>query len=172
MKQSQRIVKNVLAGGISTVAGGLLQLLTILLIARRISVADFGLYTFMATLAFLLQRLADMGVSNILMRDVAIEPEKTGELLGGTLSLAWLFSAAIALLTFAVIPFLPFDYAISGLTAVMVLGGLWQLQCGCYGAVLRAFEDNELNAFGFMLHKILLLGFVLIALQSRAAGAR
>lgn len=169
MKQSQRIVKNILAGGISTVAGGLLQLVTVLLIARHIPVPDFGLYAFMATLTFLTQRVADMGVSNILMRDVAIEPTRTEELLGGTLSLAWLFSCAIALLIFALIPFLPFDYSISVLTAIMVVGGLWQLQCNSYGGVLRAHEDNELNAFGFILHKVVLLSLVLVALQSRHA---
>ncbi len=169
MTPAQRIVKNILAGGISTAVGGLLQLATVLVIARQVSVAQFGLYTFMVTLGFVLQRLSDMGVSPILMRDLAVKPEKTGELLGQTLSLAWLISSAVTLLMFGAIPFLHFDYAISILTALMGVGGLWQLQCGCYGAVLRAREDNELYALGFLLHKVILMVLVVAALQARTA---
>jgi hypothetical protein len=33
-----------------------------------------------------------------------------------------------------------------------------------YSAVLRAFEDNELNYIGFILQKILLLVFILVAI--------
>ena len=67
MKQSQRIAKNVLAGGISTVLGGAFQLAAVLLIARRVSVAEFGIYSFTLAFAFLMSRLGDMGVSNILV---------------------------------------------------------------------------------------------------------
>jgi len=34
-----------------------------------------------------------------------------------------------------------------------------------YSAVLRAFEDNELNHVGFVLHKIFLLGFVVLIIK-------
>ena len=59
-----------LAGGICTAFGGVLQIAAVLLIARNLSVREFGLYSFMATLAFVLYRVSDMGVSAILMRDV------------------------------------------------------------------------------------------------------
>jgi len=34
-----------------------------------------------------------------------------------------------------------------------------------YSAVLRAFEDNELNYLGFVLHKILLLGLIVVTIK-------
>jgi O-antigen/teichoic acid export membrane protein len=165
MKQSQLIVKNVLAGGLSTAVGGVLQLFAFLLIARHLSVADFGVFSSMTAFAFALQRLADMGMTNILIRDMAVEPRRLGELLGGALSLSWLIVLACALLMFAAIPILPFGQRIGFLTAVMGLGGLLQFQINCYGSALRSQEDNELHAAGFMLHKICLLGSILVVLN-------
>ncbi len=167
MKQSQRIVKNVLAGGISTLLGGALQVVAFLLIARHLSVAQFGIFSSMAAFAFALQRLADMGMTNILIRDMAVEPRRLAELLGGALSLSWLIVLSCGLLMFAAIPILPFAPTISVLTAIMAFSGLLQFQVNCYGSALRSQEDNELHAAGFMLHKICLLGSVLIAVKFR-----
>ncbi len=169
MKQSQRIVKNVLAGGVSTAIGGLLQLLVVMLIARHLSVAEFGIYSFMAAFAFVLQRLADIGTSSILMRDMAVKPEETAELLGGTLPLAWAISSVAALLMLAAIWFLHFDLRIKVLTEIMGLAGLSQFISGCYGAVLRSQEDNELYALGFVLQRSLLVALVFSALEFRTA---
>jgi O-antigen/teichoic acid export membrane protein len=51
MKQSQRIVKNVLAGGVAVGLGGLLQLAAIVLVARSVSVSDFGIESFLLAVA-------------------------------------------------------------------------------------------------------------------------
>lgn len=166
MKQSQRLVKNVLAGGFSTAAGGLMQLAAVVMIARWLTLAQFGTYAFMVSLAFILQRLVDMGISSILMRDLAVAPQRTAELLGGALSFAWTVCSAIVLLFFAVIFLLPFPRTASVLTAIMAIGGLTQFHCGCYGSVLLAHEDNELQALGFILHKVVLIAGVFVALEA------
>src|SRR5205085_8074125 len=108
--------------------------------------------------AFALQRMADMGMTNILMRDMAVEPWRLAELTGGALSLSWVIVLVCTFLMLAAIPILPFDRSIGLLTAIMGLGGLLQFQVNCYGSALRSQEDNELHAAGFMLHKICLLG--------------
>jgi O-antigen/teichoic acid export membrane protein len=165
MKQSQRIAKNVLAGGISTVLGGAFQLAAVLLIARRVSVAEFGIYSFTLAFAFLMSRLGDMGVSNILVRDMAVQPGRIAELLGDALCLAWLVTIVCGLLMAMSVLFLPFDHTITVLTVTMGIGGLTQIQCNCYGAALRSQEDNELQAAGFVLHKVCLLALVVCALR-------
>jgi O-antigen/teichoic acid export membrane protein len=165
LKQSQRIVKNALAGGLGTAVGGLLQLLIVLLLAHHLDVAEFGFYSFTVALAFVTERAADLGMSNILMRDLSIDQSKTASLLGSALSLAWTICFGVAIAIFGTLPFLHFDRSKSILTALMVLGGLWQCLCGCYGAVLRAREDNELHALGSVLHKVVLLGALLVALR-------
>jgi O-antigen/teichoic acid export membrane protein len=166
MIQSQRIFKNVLAGGVCTALGGVLQFAAILLIARNLSVKDFGLYSFMATLSFVLYRVSDMGVAAILMRDIAVEPAKTTSLLSAALSLAWLVVLAFTLLSLAIIVLVPLDRRTALLVASMGLSGVMQFPCGCYGAVLRAREENELDGLGFLLHKVFLLSFVFVTLKS------
>jgi O-antigen/teichoic acid export membrane protein len=160
MTQSQRIVKNVLAGGLSTAVGGLLQLLTVVLVARRLSIDEFGSYSLMLAFAFTVQRVSEFGVSNILMRDMAVDPRGIPRMLGGALSLAWVVTGVLALLMFALVLVLPVNREIGLLTAIMGVGGASQFQCGLYGATLRSQEDNELQAIGFVLQKALLLAMI------------
>src|SRR4029077_17020822 len=160
MKQSQRIVKNVLAGGLSVGIGGLIQLAAVALIAHTVSVSEFGTYSFILAFALFFQLLADSGLTNILVRELATQPEKIGEILGAALSLIWLLSIAVALLVLAIVPFLHFNLEGKILTCVMAVATLSMFHCAGYASVLRSQEDNELQAVGYLLHKILF--FILI----------
>lgn len=160
MTPSQRIVKNVAAGGVSTAIGGLLQLLIVVLVARRLSVGEFGSYSLMLALAFTMQRLSDCGVSNILMRDMAVEPRGIPRMLGGALSLAWIVTGILIAVMFALVLMLPVNRETGVLTAIMAAGGASQFQCGLYGATLRSQEDNEFQAIGVVLHKVIVLAII------------
>jgi O-antigen/teichoic acid export membrane protein len=160
MTQSQRILKNVLAGGISSALGGFLQLLVILIVAHHVSVSDFGSYSFMLAFAFILQRLSDLGVGNIVMRDMAVAPNSLARILGAALALAWIVTAALTFLMLASVLILPLNRQLGLLTVIMGIAGASQFQCGLYGATLRSQEDNELQALGFVLHKIILLALI------------
>lgn len=171
MKRSQRVIKNVLAGGLGTALGGVLQMAAVVLIARRIAIADFGLYTFMIALTFILQRSVDLGTTYILTREVSVKPERTLELLSGTLSLAWIICGAAVVLMGAIVVLASMNRAVV-LTSLMSLAGLTQFQCNCYVAILVAREDNEIQALGFVLHKLFLLVAVCVALAiQRTLGA-
>ena len=169
MIQSQRIVKNVLAGGFAVGAGGLLQLAAVVLIARSVSVADFGIYSFILAFAVFFQLLADSGLSNILMRELARQPEKLAETLGAALSLIWTLSIAVELIIILIIPFLRFNLEVKLLTVAMGAATLSLFHCAGYGSALRAHEDNELHAIGFLGHKILFCALIFIGLRSGLA---
>ena len=164
MKQSQRIVKNLFAGGISTILGGLLQLAAVAVIARCVTVSEFGAYSFMMAFAFVLERLADGGLNSILIRDMAVAPDEIGEILGGALTLCVLYIVAGTVLMIAIIPFFHFDTRISVLTGVMGFARLEHVFVGCYGAVLLSQEKYELHGIGFVLHKLFLLVLSVAAL--------
>jgi len=165
MNQSQRITKNLFAGGLSTALGGVLQLAAIVIIARGVKVSDFGAYSLMLSFAFVLERMADSGLNSILMRDMAVAPERVSELLGGALTLTVPYILAASLVMVAIIPFFHFDLRFSILTAIMGFARLEHVFIGCYGAVLLSREDYELHAIGFVLHKLVLLALVLAALM-------
>jgi O-antigen/teichoic acid export membrane protein len=167
VKQSQLIAKNILASGGATAIAGVLQLAIIIIVARNVSVADFGAYSFMLAFSFVIFRIADGGLSIILTRDLAIEPAKIPEVLGATLGLAWVMSFVAIVLMAATIPFFHFTREISLLVALMGIEGLTQFICGCWGAVQRSQEDYENNALGFVLHKVVALTIVSAAMILR-----
>lgn len=165
MKQSQRIVKNVLAGGFAVGVGGLLQLLAVVLVARSVSLNDFGIYSFILAFAVFVQLLADTGLSNILMRELAKKPEQLPEILGAALSLIWVLSIAGELIILLIVPFLHFSLEVKLLTLAMGAATLSLFHCAGYGSALRSQEDNELQAIGYLVHKILFCGFIFVGLK-------
>ena len=165
MKQSQRIVKNVFAGGLSVGLGGMIQLAAIALVARSVNVTQFGTYSFIMAFAMFFQQIADMGLCNILIRELARAPERLVEIFGAALSLIWLLTFAAAALMLAIVPWLHFQFYAKVLMLLMGCATLAQFHVMGYGAVLRAREDNELFAIGFFLHKVFF--FILIAVAMR-----
>jgi O-antigen/teichoic acid export membrane protein len=165
MKQSQRIVKNVLAGGFAVGVGGLLQLAAVVLVARSVSVSDFGIYSFILAFAVFFQLLADSGLSNILMRELAKQPDKLADILGAALSLIWTLSIAVELVIIVIVPFLNFSLEVKLLTLAMGVATLSLFHCAGYGSALRSQEDNELHALGFLMHKILFCALIFLGLH-------
>jgi O-antigen/teichoic acid export membrane protein len=64
-----------------------------------------------------------------------------------------------------IVPFLHFGTDVKIAALVMSFATLATFHAAGYSAVLRAFEDNELNYLGYVLHKILLLGLILLAIR-------
>lgn len=160
LKQSQRIVKNALSGAVAAVVGGVLQLVTTLLIARSFGVADFGTFSFVVAFAGVFQLLADCGLSNILVRELATQRDRAPALVGAAKSLIWLLTAGSFLIMLALILVLREEPATKVLLVVMGVATLAQFHSAGYTAVFRAYEDMELNALGYVLHKVILLGLV------------
>ena len=172
MKQSQRIVKNAVFGIGAAVTGGLLYLATILTIAHSVSVADFGKYSFVLAFAMFVSNVADSGLPRMVIREIAKDRERLVPVVGAAASLIWVISGIMCLLVALVVPFfhLGTDVKISALG--MSIATMASFHASGYSAVLRAFEDNELNHLGFVLHKLVLLVlvFAVIKLQFGLAG--
>jgi len=165
MNESQRILKNVFAGGVGNMIGGALQFAAMVLLARKLGVSNFGTYSLLATMAFLLNRFADLGTSSILVRDLAVDPAGTAERLSSALSLAWLLVVMFSLAFTGCVHFVSKREELQVATVLMAISGLLQFPCACYGAVMRAREDNELEVLAFVLHKVALLLLLWLAVE-------
>ena len=165
MKQSQRIVKNAVFGIGASLVGGLVYLATILTIARMVSVVEFGKYSFVLAFAMFFQLLADAGLPRMLIREIAKDPKALVPLVGAAASLIWVVSIAVCLLVALIVPFLHFGTDVKVAALVMSLATMATFHAAGYSAVLRAFEDNELNYLGFVLQKLLLLGFIVVTIK-------
>src|SRR5207244_552203 len=69
------------------------------------------------------------------------------------------------LLVALIVAFLRIDTHVKIAALVMNMATMATFHSAGYSAVLRAFEDNELNYAGFVAQKILLLGFVIVAIK-------
>jgi O-antigen/teichoic acid export membrane protein len=165
MKQSQRIVKNAVFGIGASLIGGLVHLAIVLTIARMVSVVEFGKYSFVLAFAMFFQLLADAGLPRMLIREIAKDPEALVPLVGAATSLIWVVSLAVCLLIALIVPFLHFGTDVRIAALVMSLATMAIFHAAGYSAVLRAFEDNELTYLGFVLHKVLLLGFIVVTIK-------
>ena len=168
MKSSQRLLKNVLAGGIGTALSGVLQFAAVIILTRKLGLRDFGIYSVLATLAFLLSRFADLGTSAVLLRDLAIAPESADDLFSAALTLSWCIVAAITLTAYAVALGVTAAPELRRVIELMAISGLIQYPCACYASLMRAREDNELEAIGSLLHKLGLLALLCFCFAMRA----
>ena len=169
MKQSQRIVKNAVVGIAAGVIGGLVYLATTIAIARNphVSVQEFGKYQFVLAFAMIAQLVADSGLPRMMIREIAKDPTCVGKITGAAAGLIWFISLVICLVVGVVSIFLPFDRDVRIAIMLMTFATLATFHGAGYSAVLRAFEDNELNYLGFILKNVLLLAVILVMLYLR-----
>lgn len=169
MKQSQRIVKNAVFGVAAGVIGGVVYLATTIVIARNhnVSLAEFGKYQWVLAFAMIAQLVADSGLPRMMVREIAKDPECVGRITGAAAGLIWAITVVMCLLVGVIALFLPFGNDMKLAIMLMTLATMATFHGAGYNAVLRAFEDNELNYIGFILQKILLFVFILIMLHLR-----
>src|SRR5204863_5343792 len=132
---------------------------------RPVRVRGLGEYSFVLPFAMLVDNIADPGLPRMLVREVAKDREGCVPIAGATFSLIWLISGAMCLLVCLIVPFLHFGTDAKISVVVMSFATLATFHAAGYAAVLRAFEDNELVHFGFVLHKVFLFGFVFLSIK-------
>lgn len=157
---ARRVARNsaLRAGGYLLGAG--LLFVVVVVIARYLGVEGFGHYSFVMAVAGIFQLLADMGVRNIVIRDLAVAPELVRDRLAVARTLLVILSL-LSLLGIAAVAWaidVPLEVRQSMLLAgVAVMTTFYALG---YSAVLRAFEHMDQDILGFVVHKALLLGLV------------
>jgi O-antigen/teichoic acid export membrane protein len=169
MKQSQRIVKNAVLGVAAGVIGGLVYLATTIVIARNhnVSLAEFGKYQWVLAFAMIAQLVADSGLPRMMIREIAKDPECVGKITGAAAGLIWGITLVICFLVGVIALFLPFGNDMKLAVFLMTVATMATFHGAGYSAVLRAFEDNELNYLVFILQKIFLFVCILIMLHFR-----
>ena len=167
MKQSQRIAKNISVMALAELVGFGLNFIITVLIARYLGVIGFGNYSFVIAFVGVFQMIADSGLNNILIREIAVDRDNLGYQLGVTKSLIWVFSIIVFLLIVLIINIINPAAEIKNATYIMGMAVLATVHAVGYSSVFRALEEMEYNAAGFVLHKICLIGLVALVIKLR-----
>lgn len=166
MSTIKKIVKNSIFGVVSEAISGVLLFVAFLLAARYLGAARFGVFSYILALVGVFQLIADFGLTNIVVREIAKTPDNASRVMGAIKPLAWLFS----LLTLAIIILIGFLFAKSNselwATSFMGVAVLATYHSVLYGSVCRAFEEMGYNAAGNVSHKILLLALIVAVTQA------
>lgn len=165
MKQSQRIVKNAVLGIAASVIGGAVYIATVLLIAHKVSVVEFGKYSFVLAFGMFFQLVADAGLPRMMIREIVRNPENVAHMVGASAALIWVVSGGVCLVVAMIVPLLHYGTDVKIAALIMSFATLATFHGAGYSAVLRAFEDMELNYIGSILQKVLLLIFILVVLH-------
>jgi O-antigen/teichoic acid export membrane protein len=163
---TKRVLGNSLlrVGGYAVGAG--LFFITTVMIARYLGAERFGHFSFILAVASVFQLIADMGVRNILIRDIALDKGNLHTHLGVALTLLWLLSALSLSCVVGLANLLDLSdelrhsMYLAGLGVIVTFYGLG------YSAVLRAFEEMDWDIFGFVLHKIIFIMLIWLVMQT------
>lgn len=115
MNQIQRIVKNIGVTGLAQVLTALMSFLLLIYLARFLGEADFGKYSFAFSLTTLLATLTDLGVNQLLVREIARDKDISEEYVNN----AVMMKVPLAAITFTVI--VAVSWVLNLSTDVMVL---------------------------------------------------
>ncbi len=159
-EMARRMVQNSLLRAAGYTIGAGLHFGIIVLIGRYLGTAGFGHFAFILALVGIFQLITDMGVRNVLIRDIAVDKGNFAKRLGTARTLLWILSllsmGCIVLLAnlFAFTAELRQATYLAGLAVTLTFYGLG------YSAVLCAFEEMEWDILGFVLHKVIFMGFI------------
>ncbi|MBU6952879.1 flippase [Hahella sp. HN01] len=161
MSSNKKIFRNIIATLLGEGVGALLNIYVIVLIARTLGPESFGDFAFILAFVGLLQLVTDMGVTNLLVREIAQKAEQYKHFFGNVRLLAWAVTL-VATAPTAVVCLLILEDRDFGMSLfIMTVAALIVFHSVIYGALFRAFERMEFNAAIFVIHKVILLALTL-----------
>jgi O-antigen/teichoic acid export membrane protein len=151
--------------------GAALHFVGIVVIGRYLGAEGFGYFAFILAFVGIFQLLADMGVRNIVIRNIAVHRETFRTHLGVARTLLWILSLFSMGCIVLIANLFHLTDEVRHATYLAGLAGLFTFYGLGYSAVLRAFEEMEWDILGFVLHKVLLL-MLLWAVSGTTFGLR
>ena len=166
MNTIQRIAKNTGVLGISQVITSILGFFVLIYIARYLGEVGFGKYSFAISFTALFIIFADLGISNLIIRELARNKELTNEYLTNV-------SVIKLLLSFLAFGFIAvtinlMDYP-QDTTYAVYLFGVYMILTSfalAFKSIFQAYEKMEYTAVVMIIEKIILIPLVLFVLTS------
>jgi O-antigen/teichoic acid export membrane protein len=145
MNPLRRAIKNTIALSLADVGSKVFNFIFLAVLARQLTQHDFGGYSIVVTLIAFMGPFADFGISQVLIREIAIDRHRAGKLFFNALlitlglsCLAWIILTGIAVLSSYPVELRPLII----LSGISVIGNTVMLTAG---SVLRGYERMEIQ---------------------------
>jgi O-antigen/teichoic acid export membrane protein len=137
-------------------------------LGRFLGAQDFGLYYLITTMSTFAYVFVEWGQPIIVIREVAQDPPRSGDLLGAALALRVALVALVTVPAWLVAHLVGYDERTRWLSTLFIVANLPLSLAQGYGMVFRAHDRMGRDATVSVSHKALALGITIFAL---AAGA-
>lgn len=160
-------MRNILHLGMGQVATTALTMFLSAAIARSLGASDFGLLYLLTTIATFAYVFVDWGHGSYVTREVAIHPERSGELLGSVLVVRAATALVMCVIAVGLTTLFGYDLRTRLLAGLLMLAWLPQFLGLSYSWIFRASERMEYDA---LLQVVLKLCTLAMAASALALG--
>jgi O-antigen/teichoic acid export membrane protein len=164
--QTKKITLDAAALFTGRAVGLLLGVVRLNYLATYLGVEQFGLFNFAAYFVLLFQSLFDLGIAQLLTREVARDPSRSSALLGKALLLKVLIGAAAAVVVFIAVFASNFDAATNQALALTTLAQIFTSLSLTFLSAFQAHRKMAFVAVANVVNDLLLSGLVIVILPS------
>jgi len=164
MNQVQRIVKNIGVTGLAQVLTSLMAFILLIYLARILGEADFGIYNFAMSVTALFVVITDLGVNQLLVREIARERDRSSEYVNSAVTL----KIPLSIMTFIGIVLFSWIFRYGDKVVILLyLLGLYNILLtvsSTYLSLFQAWEKMEYVATFQIIEKIIVVSLGLYVL--------
>ena len=164
MSQVRTIFKNMSWLFVSQVIGAICGFIWTILIARYLSVSDYGIMNFAISFTGIIAITMDLGISTHIIRHIATNFDSAPKYLGNAIPLKSIFSFFTFLLALIILISMKCDEITIQITLLFTIERIFSSMIGLFNGSLQAIEEGKYQAIGNILLNILLLIFILISI--------
>lgn len=166
MNSIQRIAKNISVSGISQIIISILGFLFLIYVARYLGESEFGIYSFAISFTSLFILFADIGISQLIVREIARNKDLTSEYMSNSLILKFILSIITFVLIALTVNFMGYPQEVIQIVYLFGIYTILSSFAQMFMSVFQAFEKMEYNAIMLIVEKIILLplGFLVLFL--------
>ena len=164
MSQVKTIFKNMSWLFVSQVFGAICAFVWTVLIARYLSVSDYGIMNFAVSFTGMIAITMDLGISTHIVRHIATDFDSSPKYLGNSLPLKSIFSAFTFFLALIILILMHCNGLTIQITLLFTIERIFASFTGLFNGSLQAVEEGKYQAIGNFLLNILLLIFMLLTI--------
>ena len=164
MSQVQTIFKNMSWLVISQVIASICGFIWTILMARYLSVDDYGIFGFATSLTGLLYVATELGLNTHIVRHIATDYDSAPKYLGNTIPLRGILSILTLFLALIILILMNSNELVITVTLLFTIEVIIKSYINLFNGSFQAFEEAKYQGIGNTLLNILLLIFILMAI--------
>lgn len=169
MNSIQRAVKNVIAILTGDATSKALAVVATVLLARYLGPEDYGKYCSVLSFIYVFVIMADFGLNDLMIRDVAVDHSLASQYLGASVVIKIISSTVCALLLVSSVYVLGYSTEMRLYMVVLSATILFVTFCNTVSSIFKAFEKMQYSSFIMIINSTLFL--ILIAVLIYANGS-